>query len=92
MVLPTGDSIVFSGTVNAAMNQNEIAAILVRGHAHMLLQHGREIHSEDTMDRIIKIVSVAGLLVARGLPSIVPSVVGLGYVFQAGPWSRIQRE
>ncbi|KAL9032566.1 MAG: hypothetical protein Q9180_006430 [Flavoplaca navasiana] len=81
MVLPTGDSIVFSATLNAATNQNEIAAILARGHAHMLLQHGREIHSEDTMSRIIRVVSVA----------LVPSVVGLGY-FVAGPWLRIQRE
>lgn len=92
MVLPTGDSIVFSCTLNAATNQNEIAAILARGHAHMLLQHGRELHSEDTMNRIIRVVSVAGLLVAHGLIGLVPSVVGLGYMFVAKTWVRIQRE
>ncbi len=37
------------------------------------------------MNWIIRVVSVAGLLVAHGLPSLVPSVAGLGYNLYLDP-------
>lgn len=72
------DSTIYSGTLNATTNQDELAALLAQGHASMVLKHLNEVCSGILMATVIGAVCIPGLLIAGTMMRKLPSVIGLG--------------
>ena len=80
VVLHTGNSIIYSGTLNATTNQDEIAALLAPAHASRVLGHFGEVQSVNRMLRTINAVCIPGLVIAETMMSRLPFVIGLGVI------------
>ncbi|CAO1597456.1 hypothetical protein XANCAGTX0491_001263 [Xanthoria calcicola] len=72
------NSTIYSGTLNATTNQDELAALLAQGHASMVLKHLNEVCSGILMATVIGAVCIPGLLIAGTMIRKLPSVIGHG--------------
>ena len=81
VVLHTGNSIIYSGTLNATTNQDEIAALLAPAHASRVLGHFGEVQSVNRMLKTIKALCIPGLVIAETMMSRLPFVIGLGVIY-----------